>query len=356
MSKTQRRLAIAALGSMLLAMLAILVVSREPSRAMRVFFITPFAVKSVFLSMVELAAPLVLCSLGAIIAFRAGQFTLGGEGQLYAGACLAALLGSSSAIAAMPWKTGSLALLLAAGAVGGILVALPSALGKRFANADVLLTSFLLSQGAILVVDGLIGGVLRDTSNNLVSMAPVNPLLLFPRLARPSSLTAAPLIALFFTLVFAVFLDRTRFGRMLSLYGRNPPFARTQGFYVNKLSLYPMIISGAMHGLAGATMVLGINGTAVRGMSGGLGWGAIGVALIAASKPAAVPFAAFVFVWLDAGARQSSVLSDIPYDISLLIKALVIIGISARPAFSGIKKVLRDRHPPAGSPQAGRPL
>ncbi len=339
MNKIARRLAIAVFGSVILAAAAIFIVSAEPERALRVFFLMPFSARNVFLGMIELAAPLVLCALGTIVAFRAGQFSLGGEGQLYAGACLAALVGASPIVGAMPWPAGASALVLAAGAFGGILVALPSALGKRFADADVLLTSFLLSQAAMLVVDGLIGGSLRDSSNNLVAMAPVYPGSLLPRLARPSSLTVAPIIALAFTLVFAIALDRTRSGRMLSLYGKNPLFAEIQGFPVNKFSLYPMIVSGAMHGLAGACMVLGLNGTAVRGMSGGVGWGAIGVALIAAGKPAAAPFAALVFVWLDAGARQSSVLSDIPYDISVVIKALVIIVISARPALLGVKKI-----------------
>jgi simple sugar transport system permease protein len=297
--------------------------------------------------MLELAAPLIICSLGTVIAFRAGQFTLGGEGQLYAGACLAALAGSSPLFAGILPSALGLLLCMVAGAAGGALVALFSALGKRFADADVLLTSFLLSQAAILVIDALIGGGLRDQSNNLVAMAPIAPGFLLHRIARPSALTIAPIIAVSLTAVFAILLDRTKFGKMLSIYGRNQVFARIQGFPVETYSWLPMLVSGAMHGLAGACMALGVNGTAIRGMSGGVGWSAIGVALIAANKPAAIPISALIFVWLDAGARQSSVLSDIPYDISVVIKALVVIAITARPVFRKLRSLRMAKGSPA---------
>jgi len=337
-SKLTRRLLIAAGLTLSLSFVFILLYSAEPQRALRAFFLNPFTSRNTFLTMLELAAPLLLCALGSLVAFRAGHFNLGGEGQLYAGACLAALIGSNLGWFGFdPLAGGTFArvgyplICMLAGIAGGSLVALLPALGRRWAGAEVLLTSFLVSQAALLLVDSLIGGALRDTSNNLVAMLPVAAAARLQRLARPSALTLAPVIAFVFCLLLWFIMERTKSGHMLTLYGKNRQFARLMAYPVRALALYPMLVAGALHGLAGALMVLGINGTAIRGMSGGLGWSAIGVALIASNKPAVLPLAALLFAWLDAGARQASVLSDIPADISMVIKAVVIIGITAKP-------------------------
>ncbi|HAP44311.1 MAG: hypothetical protein A2087_08535 [Spirochaetes bacterium GWD1_61_31] len=341
-----QRLGIALGLTLTLAFIFILVWSRQPAQALRAFFLSPFLNRNVFLSMLEQAAPLLLCSLGALVAFRAGHFSLGGEGQLYAGACLAALVGGGLARwlpAAATASTGVWLTLAAQGAVllagmaGGLLVAAPPALGSRLAGADVLLTSFLVSQAAILVVDSLIGGALRDTANNLVAMPTIADLARLPRLARPSALTSAPFIALAACLWLWFFMERSRGGRKLSLYGKNRAFAGLMGYPVRRLAWSPMLAAGALHGLAGASLVQGVNGTAIRGMSGGLGWSAIGVALIASNRPALVPAAALLFAWLDSGARQASVLADIPVELSLIVKATVIMGITLRPLWRSLR-------------------
>jgi len=381
MKKLLQRLAIALGLTFSLAFLFILLFSKEHAAALQAFFVRPFANRVTFLSMLELAAPLLACSLGALVAFRSGHFNLGGEGQLYTGAFFSALAGAAladwlpalaagalpgSGVAAGPAAQAALATLsganpgtealaalspglqlaaavafpllcLLAGMAGGLLVALLPALGRRFAGADILLTSFLLSQAAILIVDNLIGGALRDTANNLVAMVPISAAARLPRLARPSVLTIAPFIALAVCAALWLFMERSRSGRMLTLYGKNRSFARLMGYPVRKLAFYPILAAGALHGLAGAFLVQGINGTAIRGMSGGLGWSAIGVALIASNKPAALPLATLLFAWLDAGARQASVWADIPADISLVIKAVVIIGITARPLWQSLR-------------------
>lgn len=63
------------------------------------------------------------------------------------------------------------------------------------------------------------------------------------------------------------------------------------------------------------------------------------MALVAGSRPSAVPLAALLFSWLDSGSRQAVVLSDLPPDAGLAIKAIVIIVISARPTIAGLRTV-----------------
>lgn len=329
-----RGLASAALFSCALAALMALALSAEPLEALYAFFAAPLSSRSAVLAMFERAAPLSLCALGTLVAFKAGHFSLGGEGQVYAGALSAALAATSWPSFTGPWAT---ALALAAGVLGGMLVAAPPALGNRLSGADVLLSSMLVSQGTVFVIDWLIAGPLRDTSANLIALPAIPGPTLLPRLLPPSILTVMPLVALAACALGALYLDRTKRGTMLRLYGAGRDFALLRGYPAGQFAWTPIIASGALHGLAGAALALGTNATAVRGMSGGMGWSAIGVALIAAGRPSVVPLAALLFAWLDAGGRQAAILSDLPPDSSQVIKAIVLVAVSARPAAAYVR-------------------
>lgn len=329
------RLVVAVGFATLLAGVFVAFSGANPVQGLRAFFVVPFLSRNVFLSMLESAAPLGLCALGAISAFRAGHFSLGGEGQAYSGALAAALAGAAGLGGILGLGTS-----LLAGAAAGVLVAMLPALGKRFADADVLLTSFLISYAVVLGVDWAISGPLRDVTNNLVALPPVQQSVLLPRLALPSALTPMPLVFIGLCVLSWFFFERTRTGAMIDLYGRNRLFAVLQGYPVKLFAWAPILAAGAFHGLAGAALALGANGTAIRGMSGGIGWSAIGVALVAGNKPAAVPLAALLFAWLDAGSRQAAILTDLNPDSSLLIKALVLILVTARPGWQFFRKLL----------------
>jgi simple sugar transport system permease protein len=168
-------------------------------------------------------------------------------------------------------------------------------------------------------------------------MAAIPQATLLPRLYPPSILSPAPLFVLLAIALGWFFFSRSALGHRLSLYGKNPIFARLQGFPTKAFSWLPVLFAGAAHGLAGALLSLGPNGTAVRGMSGGIGWSAIGVSLIAGNEPLALPFAALLFAWLDAGARQASIVSDLPPDAAMVVKALVILAATAKPLLKRIQ-------------------
>jgi simple sugar transport system permease protein len=320
------RLAIAVVVAMSLVTICMLAMADDPSKAMRAFFIMPFRSSNIFLSMLESGMPLGICAIGAMVAFRSGHFSIGGEGQAYAGAFAAALAGAAG-------LTGSPGLMLSllAGILAGVGVAIIPALGRRLAGADVLLISFLVSHAAILVIDWSITVPLRDMRNNLVALPPVHPTVLLPRLAPPSALTPMPIIFIALCVAAWFFMERTRTGTMLDLYGKNSLFAFFQGYPVRIFAWAPILMAGGLHGLAGAGMALGANGTAVRGMSGGVGWSAIGVALVAGNRPIAIPLAAFLFAWLDAGGRQAAILAGVHPDLSMVIKAIVIVLVTMRP-------------------------
>lgn len=319
------RLAAPPLAAILAGPLVVALFSGDPGTAMASFAFGPFSSAGAASAFLEQSALLALCALGAALAFRSGSFNLGGEGQLYAGGLVAVL--AALALPVAP-PASALAAALAAGALGGAALALPSALGKRFAGADVLLSSFLVSQAAVLAIDWLIASPLRDADSNLIATRMVARAILPDRALFPAGY--APYAALVLAAVLALFFARTGEGRAVDLYGGNPTFAKSVGLPVGKLALWPLVGAGALHGLAGAFIALGPAGRAVRGMSGGLGWTAIAVSLLAGNRPLAILPAALLLGWLDSGARQAAVLAGVPFDAALLVKAFVLLLATAR--------------------------
>lgn len=318
----------AALG---LAAFYALAASATPGRALGAFFLGPFSSAYSFLSLLDQASPLLLCALGAAVAFRSGAFNLGGEGQAALGALSAALVlgaGSRAGLAGGAAPLFILALALLAAAAAGALLALLSALGERLAGAEVLLTSFLLSQAAVIGVDWAVAGPLRDPASNLLAMPALPRELLLPRVAPPAPLNAGVFVSLALCLAAAFLLGRTRAGYELDLRGESPAFARAQGLS-QSLSVWPLALSGGLHGLAGALLVAGAAGRAVKGMTGGIGWNGISVALVAGANPLAALPASVFFAWLDSGARSASILADLSPDSSAVMKAAVLFLVTA---------------------------
>ncbi len=308
--------------------------SGSPAQALRSFFVGPFSSAYALLSLLDAASPLVLCALGAAIAFKSGAFNLGGEGQASLGALAAAVtLGASGSGgflggAVPPWV--ALCLAFAAAALAAALLALASALAERWTGAEVLLTSFLFSQATLLAVDWAVSGPLRDPDSNLLAMRAIDTGLLLPRLAPPAPLSVGAFLALAIVLAAAYLLKRSRHGYELRLHGQNPAFSRAQGFG-SSIELWPLLLSGALHGLAGALLVAGTAGRAVKGMTGGIGWNGISVALVAGADPLAAIPASLFFAWLDAGARNSSIVADLSPDASAVMKAIVLFLVTAAP-------------------------
>jgi simple sugar transport system permease protein len=91
-----------------------------------------------------------------------------------------------------------------------------------------------------------------------------------------------------------------------------------------------MAISGALGGTAGSFLVLGQAGRAIKGMTGGVGWNGLAIALIAGSDGLGAVPAALFFAWLDSGSRQASILADLSPDASSILVAAALLLITAK--------------------------
>jgi riboflavin transport system permease protein len=330
MSRRSRARVVALAAALAFAALYALVASSDPKEALYAFFVSPFASPYAFLSFLESSASLLCCSLGACIAFRAGAFNLGGEGQAAVGTLAAALAAASlgGGIGGNPPGALGIALAILAAALAGSALAFLSALAERKAGAQVMLTSFLFGQAAIILVNWAVGGPLKDPSANLLGMAAVPEGIRLPLLAPPSPLSLAFPLSLLFAAGLALFTRGTRAGVEQRLYGKGRAFARAAGFSP-RIGDWSMAASGALSGIGGALLVLGQAGRAFKDMTGGIGWNGLAVALVAGSDGLGALPAALFFSWLDSGSRQASMLADLSPDSSAVMKGIALFLITA---------------------------
>jgi simple sugar transport system permease protein len=313
------------------------------------FFATPLSNVYFLGNLIATAGPLIVAGLGTAVAFSSKNFNLGGEGQIYAGALAATLVGLAIPGTQNPGTIPILALRLSAfGAamVSGGLLGGFSGMLKRRLGVDELISSFLVSSGVVLVVDFLVTGPFQDGSSNFQTTKAIAPFLMFPRILPPSSLSSGILLALVAALAGKAVMDRTRFGFELRLCGIDREFARYVGIDNGFYTTLPMAISGALHGMAGALMVFGSYRATMRGFSAGSGWNAIAVSLIAGNNPLFLIPSALFYSYLEAGSKSILMAGLVRSEIASVVQSVIFLLITATRA----PKIFFRRSGPRKSP------
>ena len=317
----------AAVAIALAVTVVLLVVGNStPGAALRAFFVTPITNQYYVGNMLNSMSSLLIAGLGIAIAFRAGLYNLGGEGQIYVSALVGTVVGL--AMPAAPGILGSVAVIAAAAAAGAALAGISGAL-RHYFRAPELITSFLLSAALVPVVDYLITGPLKDPDRNLLATRSLPESFWLPRLLMPSELNITQIVAVGLAVIAYLLLFRTVVGYELRLFGLNNEFARYSGINSGAHTIGAMALSGGLHGLTGALVVLGTYHSAISGFTGGLGWNAIAVALIARLHPLAAIASALVFSYLEAGAKASILHTEFTAELGTIIQAIIFLFVTA---------------------------
>ena len=312
---------LAAAAALATVLVVILVTADDPARTLRTFLLGPWSNRYALGNLLSRAGMLALTGAGVVIAFRAGVFNLGGEGQVY----LAAVVSTVVLLAGgVPTSLGVLAGASAAALLGGV-----SGWLRHRTGADELITSFLLSAAITPVLDYLLVGPLRDQSGSLLATPEIPASTRLAMLLPPSSLSSGALWAVVVLAVLWVVLHRTLFGYELRIVGYNRRLARYAGMSVGLYTVVPMALSGFLHGLAGAVLVVGVHHRSILQFSGGLGWNGIAVALIARNRPELILPAAIFFAFLEAGARAAVLQNQTTWELGSIVQAVVFLFVTA---------------------------
>lgn len=288
-------------------------------------------------SALNLSSLYMLAGCGALISIKSGDFNLGGEGQIYLGGFISAII---LANCRLPVFFAILFAVAAAFICSAILAAF-SAVFKIFRNADFLFTSFIASAAIIPFLDGLISGPARSKTDNLLATPFIPEAVRMSSILEPSPLNASFIIALIFCIGLWFLLNRTAWGRQICILGISPEFSRYAGFACRKLSITSAILSGGLHGLAGAAAILGTYFTCHQGFYSGMGWNAFSAALIAATNPLALIPSSFLMGFMTTYANRYALFHNFGFDISSLIQAVILFMI-AFPILDKAGKNIRD--------------
>ena len=267
--------------------------------------------------------PLALVGLAVALAFRAGVWNIGGEGQLYVGALAATLLATRLAPDAPALVLAPL--VLALGALGGAAWAALAALLKVTRGVSEVLSTILLNFIAGLAIAWAVHGPLQEASGAYPqsdAFPAAARLALLPGLRRVHVGLALALAAL--PLVWFV-LFRTAAGLRLRAVGLASEAARYAGIDPARETVRVLAASGALAGLAGAIEVAGVTGRLFENLSAGYGFTAIAVALLARLQPLAVLPAALFFAALATGSAAMQRSAAVPSVAVRVIEGLVIL-------------------------------
>ena len=287
------------------------------------------------------ATPLILSGLAVAIAFRAGLFNIGGEGQIVIGGTFAVFAGF--AFAGLPLVI-HLPLALAFGILGGALWGFVPGLLKAKTGAHEVIVTIMMNFIAYRTLDYLLKTELfqREGRNDPVSKT-VEASAQLPQLLgwlNPALRVHLGLIvALLVTAFIWWLLFRTTTGFEFRAVGANPSAARYAGMSTTKVYILVMMIAGGLAGLAGANQVLGVLDRATPGFSASLGFDGIAVALLGRSNPWGVVGAALLFGGLRAGGQQMQVSAGVGIDLIAVVQALIIIFVAAPSLITSLYRV-----------------
>ena len=277
------------------------------------------------------AAPITLAALGVALGFRAGLFNIGAEGQLLVGGMASVAVGSL--ITGLP-AIIHLPLALLAGIIVGAFWSAIAGWLKAATGAHEVITTIMLNLIAVQLTNYLLRnppiqkpGRSDPISQSVLPSAELPKLLTWidPNLRMDLGIViAVAAVVLVYWLLF-----HSTWGFEFRASGLNPQAARYGGMRSGLIIVAVMAIGGALAGLAGGVLVLGVLGRASPGFSGGVGFEAIAVALLGRSHPVGVLLSGILFGALQAGGRQMQVSAGVRIDLIAIIQSLIIVFVAA---------------------------
>lgn len=279
------------------------------------------------------ATPLIAGGLAVAIPFKAGMFNIGAEGQITIAAVFAAYVGFALQL---PAGVHVVAAVLA-GVVGGALWGFIPGVLKATTGAHEVITTIMLNYVARFLILFLLGTTYfrREGRADPIS-PPIADTAVLPRLLDFGRLNWAFVLVLAAAALAWWLINRSTAGFRLRAVGANPEAARTAGMSVSRTYVVAMMLAGGFAGLAGVSQVLGSERVLTTGISSGLGFDAITVALLGRTNPVGVVAAGLLFGALKAGGLTMQASTGTSLDIVVVLQALIVLFIAAPALISAV--------------------
>ena len=324
----------------------ILLAGANPIAAYGEFLVVPLSSRYSILEVLVASTPILFTGAAVAIAFRAGYWNIGAEGQLLLGAIAAAGIGAAAGelppIIVLP------AMLLGGAIAGAAWALVPALLRVRF-GIDEVVTTLLLNPVALLVVNGLLHGPWRDPVTGFPESPRIATGAEFPTLLERSRLHLGFAVALVIIAISWYVVARTPAGLRLRAAGLSPNGARFAGIDVSWVVFRAALVSGAIAGLAGVSEVAGIQFRLTSGLSPGYGYTGIVVATLGSLSLPGVALAALFLGDLTVGASSAARALEIPSQLGAVVQGVLLL------TMIGLIALRRTRGGAIGRPATARP-
>lgn len=276
-------------------------------------------------TMLNRASPLIFTGIAVAIAYRGSVFNIGADGQFLAGAIVSTWIGVTFVSLPGPLLVS---LIVLGGALGGALWAFIPGLLKAKNGISEVITTIMFNYIALQMVGFLVRGPLRDTSQAEPQSFAVAQQAHLPYLFTGTRLHPGFFVAVVMAVLSFIVLFKTYFGYEIRAVGFNSVASRYAGIHVNRTVVGTMLVSGALAGMGGAFEVAGATHFLYENISGGYGYTAIAVSVLAGNNPLGVVFSALLFGFLTTGSTAMQRNIGISSSFADVVQGIIIIFVA----------------------------
>lgn len=266
------------------------------------------------------ATPITITAIGVAIAFRAGLFNLGGQGQIYIGALAAVLV---ALYLHAPGIVVIVLALLAAMLVGGAWGGIAGALRARLGLSEII-TTIMLNFIAFWLVSYLVRGPIQDPGGSGYPYTQEIPLDTQFGLIGDVVPVGAVLMVVVGLLAWLL-IDGTRFGLKVKALGEGEAASRFAGIAVPRVTIVAMVLAGALGGLGGAASLLGVQYRLSDFFSPNWGFDAVATALIGRGSPIGTLAAGIFIGFLRSGIQSAEGTAEVPAALAQILLGVVVL-------------------------------
>ena len=271
------------------------------------------------------ATPLICGGLAVSLAFRTGLFNIGAQGQLIAGAILAAYVGFA-------WHLPAglhLIVAILAGLLGGAMWGGVVGLLKARTGAHEVIVTIMLNYVAIYLLAWLLTTSAFQRPGRTDPISPiVDANAQYPQFGG-TRLHGGFILSVLAAIFVWWLLNRSTIGFELRAVGANADASRTAGMSVGRAYIIAMLVAGALAGLAGTQQVLGTDLPLTDGVAASVGFDAITVALLGRGTPLGTVLAGLLFGALNAGGLQMQLITQTPLTLTTVLQAVIVLFVAA---------------------------
>ncbi|MGG7565063.1 ABC transporter permease [Rhodovulum sp. DZ06] len=321
-------------AAFLVAGLVVLIIGEDPIKAVEVIVWGALGWGEGIGFTLFYATNFIFTGLAVAIAFHAGLFNIGGEGQAYIGG-LGVAIACLALDTALPWWLIAPIAAVMGGAFGAGWALIPAYLQAKRGSHIVITTIMFNFIGASLMAYLLVNvmkveGAMAPESRTFEEAGRLPKLDGFMSLFG-QDIGGAPLNVSFFLAIAAcifcwALIWRTKLGYEIRTFGANPTAANYAGISATKIIVVAMCISGALAGMMALNPVMGDQNRLFLDVAGGAGFVGIAVALMGRAHPLGVALAALLFgVLYQGGAELAFEMPTITRDMVVVIQGLVVL-------------------------------